>query len=136
MAAYGEVAKGDARAKARTPEKYGNDPNTSRAHEPPGAPRGCSATSDAESAASFQAEALVRGQVKRTVRPRALARWPDRTFGVVFACAGRTVSPTKNPHCRTPDMSSNRSDRNGRSLSFSLIRRRPAGFGERCGRAG
>ena len=81
-------------------------------------------------------EVLVRCQVRRMVRPRALAGWPDRTFGVVLAGAGRTVSPTKNSHCRTPDMSSNRSDRNGRSLSFSLIRRRPAGFGERCGRPG
>ena len=38
-----------------TPEKYGNDPNTSRACEPVVAPRKCSATTDAESAASLQA---------------------------------------------------------------------------------
>lgn len=44
-----ESRQGDALAKARTPENHGRDPNTSRAHEPPGAPRGCSATSDAES---------------------------------------------------------------------------------------
>ena len=38
-----------------TPEKYGNDPNTNRAPDPPVAPRRCSATADTGSAASLQA---------------------------------------------------------------------------------
>ena len=39
---------------ARTPEKYGNDPSTSRASDPAVASRTCSATADADSAASLQ----------------------------------------------------------------------------------
>ena len=39
----------------RTPEKYGNDPDTSRSLEPPTGPRTCSATPGVDSAASLQA---------------------------------------------------------------------------------
>ena len=42
-----------------TPEKYDNDPNASWACEPIVAPRKCSATTDAESAASLQTGDLV-----------------------------------------------------------------------------
>src|SRR5450759_1363027 len=59
-----------------TPEKYGNDPNTNRAPDPPVAPRRCSATADTGSAASLQAGTL--GQYNRF----SACHWRAITAGV------------------------------------------------------